>query len=164
MLKCGIDILFINPLKVLHINLKAFVIMNFMPIPERYSVRLCSLCPLSTLSGWQKRFLRPFYKLRWFPLKALLSFTYMILPCWCKTSMEAALKTSHAQESITLWVVVVFVVGVGLMNHAFSTNATYNELKPIFLKPSDDESFRYLFSHKYFYFNKSCIWISVRNR
>lgn len=55
-----------------------------------------------------------------------------------------------------LMVVVVFVVTVGLMNHAFSTNATYNELKPIFLKMSNDESFRYLFSHKYFYFNKSC--------
>lgn len=101
LLKCGIDILFINPLQVFHINMKAFVIMNFMPIPEGYSVRLCSLCLLSTLPGWQKGFVRPFYKLR--PLKALLSFTYMILPCWCQTSMEAALKTSCTQESITLW-------------------------------------------------------------
>lgn len=47
-------------------------------------------------------------------------------------------------------VVVVFVVTVGLMNHAFSTNATYHELKPIFLKMSNDESFRYLFSHNIF--------------
>lgn len=51
--------------------------------------------------------------------------------------------------------VVGFVVGVGLMSHAFSM---------IFLKVSDDESFSYLFSHKYFYFNKSCICISVRSR
>jgi len=49
------------------------------------------------------------------------------------------------------------VVSVGLVSHAFSTNATYNELKPIFLKMSDDESCRHLFSHKCFYFNKSCI-------
>lgn len=71
--------------------------------------------------------------------------------------MEAAVKTSLTWENITLRVVVVFVVGVGLTSHAFNTNATYNELKPIFLKMSDDESFRYLFSHKYFCFNKFCI-------
>lgn len=34
----------------------------------------------------------------------------------------------------------------------------------IFLKMSHDESFGYLFSHKYFYFSKSSIWVSVRSR
>lgn len=42
------------------------------------------------------------------------------------------------------------MVGVGLVSHAFSTKATYYELKPVFRKMSDDESFRYLFSHNIF--------------
>lgn len=99
-LKCVIDILLIKPLKIDHINLKAFVVIHFMPAPERYSVRLCSLCPLSIFIGWQKGFIKPFYKLGWFPPKGLLSFTYMIAPHWSKTSVEAALKPSHTQENV----------------------------------------------------------------
>lgn len=56
----------------------------------------------------------------------------MILPCWCKTSMETALKNSLTQEDITLRGVLIFVVGVGLMSHAFSENTAYNKLEPIF--------------------------------
>lgn len=50
-LKCVIDLLLIKPLKTVQINLIVFVIINFMPAPERYSVRLCSLSLLSALTG-----------------------------------------------------------------------------------------------------------------
>lgn len=46
--------------------------------------------------------------------------------------METALKNSLTQEDITLRGVVIFVVGVGLMSHAFSESAAYNKPEPIF--------------------------------